>query len=352
MGSKYEQLKTFIEQSNETRYGSALLLVLCAYILSPIIARVIITIFHLIFGIKRKSNESAFYGPLKFYIVLCSFGTAISYLNLTTGMVNLFWKMFKILTILTVAKAFGNCMAADSTFFEKLEKNTSFKGNKVLNSFLGKIFKGMIFIVAGFMIISDLGYNLGGLITGLGLGSAVVALAAQDLVKSIIGGMQIVADKPFNIGDYIEVGTYAGTVTKITYRSTRIKATNNAIISVPNSVIVTEYVKNWSKLENRRVEIELRLDLNTPKETIYNLVKKLRTMLKSDEDVLDDTVIVFLDKITADANLIWIALYVDTKEYVEYLKIKERLNCNILGLLEKENIELAYPTQKIYSKKF
>ena len=94
------------------------------------------------------------------------------------------------------------------------------------------------------------------------------SIAAQDFVKSIIGGMQIVADKPFEIGDFIEVGEFAGTVTEITYRSTRIKATNNSIIAVPNSVIVTEYVKNWSRLEHRRLDMELRIDLNTPKETI------------------------------------------------------------------------------------
>lgn len=191
---------------------------------------------------------------------------------------------------------------------------------------------------------------MGGLVTGLGLGSAVVALAAQDFMKSLIGGIQIVADKPFEIGDYIEVGTYAGTVTKITYRSTRIKATNNAIIAVPNSVIVTETVKNWSRLENRRLEIELRLDLNTSKETIYRVVTKLRTMLKADESVLENTVSVHLDKITLDSNLIFIFMYVNTTEYLEFLKIKERINCDILGLLEHENVELVYPTQKIYSK--
>ena len=201
------------------------------------------------------------------------------------------------------------------------------------------------------MVLSDLGYNMGGLVTGLGLGSAVVALAAQDFVKSIIGGMQIVADKPFEIGDFIEVGEFAGTVTEITYRSTRIKATNNSIIAVPNSVIVTEYVKNWSRLEHRRLDMELRIDLNTPKETIYNVVTKLRTMLKSDENVLEESVIVHLDKIMPDANIIMIAMYVNTNQYLEYLKIKEEINCNILDLLERENIELVYPTQRIYSEK-
>ena len=52
-----------------------------------------------------------------------------------------------------------------------------------------------------------------------------------------------------------------------------------------------------------------------------------------------------------DANIIMIAMYVNTNQYLEYFKIKEEINCNILDLLERENIELVYPTQRIYSEK-
>ena len=77
MSSTIEQLKNLIEQSSESRQISALLLVLISYILCPIIARLIIKLFHIIFSVDRKTSESAFYGPLKFYIVLCCFGTAM-----------------------------------------------------------------------------------------------------------------------------------------------------------------------------------------------------------------------------------------------------------------------------------
>ena len=331
-------------------YSTALAIILGCRVASPIVARIIIFVFHKILKVKRKVTESGFYGPLKFFFTVIGFGLAIYYLELPAGVINLYDKIFKILLILTIAKAFSNCLEPDSTFFNKLESTSRFNGNEALNSFIGNVLRVVIYVIAAFMIINDFGYNLGGLATGLGIGSAVVALAAQDFVKSLIGGFAIVTDKPFEIGDFIEVGEFQGTVTAITFRSTRMKAVNNAVISLPNSVITTEYVKNWSKLESRRLEMQLRLDLNTNTETINNCIDKLKTVLKNNENILKDSVSVHLDAIETDANIIKVYAYIDTVEYAKYLDIKQKINCDILSVLENENIELVYPTQKVYMK--
>ena len=207
-----------------------------------------------------------------------------------------------------------------------------------------------MYTTGAFIVLSELGYDLGGLVAGLGIGSAALALAAQDFVKSIIGGISIITDKTFEIGDFIEVGTFQGTVIDLTFRSTKVKDLSNAIIAIPNSVIVTEYVKNWSKLKNRRLEMKLRLDLNSSTETINRCMSNITTMLKTDKDVIDETVSVRLSNIENDANIILIVAYINTAAYDEFMLIKERINCNILEILEKENIELVYPTQKVYMK--
>ena len=287
---------------------------------------------------------------MKFVITLIGFGLAIHFLKMPVGVVNLYYKIFKTLLILAIAKALSNSLKPDSTFFTKLEANTNFNGNEALNAFIGKILKALIYIVAAFMILSDFNYDLGGLATGLGLGSAVVALAAQDFVKSLIGGFTIITDKPFEIGDYIEVGTFQGTVIDITFRSTRLKAVNNTEISLPNSVIVTEYVKNWSKLEQRRLDMKLRISLNSNTETINRCISKIKTVLKAHPNILEETVVVYFDSIGSDANVISLYAYMNTADYAKYLAVKEEVNCDILSVLERENIELVYPTQKVYMK--
>lgn len=332
------------------RYSTALAIILGIRLASPLIAQIIIYIFHRLFKIETKSSESGFYGPLKFLFTLIGFGLAIKFLKMPAGVENLYNKIFKILLILAIAKALTNCLEPDSTFFTKLESATRFNGNEALNSFVGKLLKAIIYIIAAFMIITDFGYDLGGLATGLGLGSAVVALAAQDFVKSLIGGFTIITDKPFEIGDFIEVGTFQGTVIDITFRSTRLKATNNTIIAMPNSVIVTEYVKNWSKLDSRRIEMQLRLSLNENTETIHRCISKIKTALQNNPNMLSETVVVYFDSIESDANLISLYGYINTSDYDKYLKIKEQVNCDILSVLERENVELVYPTQKVYMK--
>lgn len=342
------EILNMLDINSIIKYSTALAIILGTKLFSPIISRIIIYIFHKLLKIETKPHESGFYNPLKFLITVIGFGLAIIYLQLPEGIVNLYYRILKFLFVIALAKALANSLSPDSTFFTKLESSTKFNGNEALNSFIAKILKAIIYITAAFIILADLNIDLGGLVAGLGIGSAALALAAQDFVKSLIGGFAIISDKTFEIGDFIEIGEYSGTVIDITFRSTKVKAINNEIISIPNSVIETEYVKNWSKLENRRLETRLRIDLNTQSEKIYSCINKLKTMLKTNENVLEETVSVVFEKIEADANVIWIATYINTSNYSEYLKIKEDIYCDILELLEKENIELVYPTQKVY----
>ena len=83
--------------------------------------------------------------------------------------------------------------------------------------------KFLIYAIAVFIIIFEMGYDLSGLITGLGIGSVVLTLAAQDMIKSLLGGFFIFTDKPFKVGDFIKFSTYEGTVEDITFRSTKIR---------------------------------------------------------------------------------------------------------------------------------
>ena len=190
--------------------------------------------------------------------------------------------------------------------------------------------------------------NLNGLAAGLGIGSAVIALAAQDLVKSLLSGIAILTDKPFNIGDWIEVGNFAGSVTDITFRSTRIKTVSNSIINIPNATIATSYVTNWNKLATRRFDLTLGLSMQTNAEKIKKIVREIRFVLENNPNVVPDSVVVNFNDISTYSNDIKIYLYLKEKDYVRYLQLREELLCDLLELIEKENIDLAYPTQTLF----
>ena len=99
--------------------------------------------------------------------------------------------------------------------------------------------------------LKEFNYDIGGIATGLGLTGAVVALAAQDIVKQIFAGLTIFIDKPFEIGDWVEVGDISGTVEDITIKSTKIRTIEDTVVTVPNDTMTSSSIINWGKIKKR-----------------------------------------------------------------------------------------------------
>ena len=332
------------------KYAKIIAIILIFQLIGPVIARVIIGIIHKVIKSDKKSTESGFYGPLKTFFYVLGFYISIYILGTTKGIEKVANKVLKLIIIGLFSKGLADSLTPDSFIFSLRNKGDENKKPEAINGLICKIMRVVIYLIAIFVIITELGYDLSGLFAGLGIASAAVALAAQDVVKSLLGGFTILTDKPFEIGDYIEVGVYSGTVADITFRSTRIRAINNSIITIPNSLITSEYIINWNKLESRIIDTKLRISLEATTEQINRCISKITTVLKANEEVKDDTIEVHLSEISADCNTISIRTYVKVTDFSAYLKSKDRIYCDILDVLERENIDLVYPTQTVYTK--
>lgn len=259
--------------------------------------------------------------------------------------------IFSVVVIFFITKAIATLITQDSIIGKKVFKNSK---NTAVNRFICQLLRAVLWLIAFIISATRLEFDLSifsGLIAGLGIASAGAALAAQDIVKSILSGMAILSDKPFVIGDWIEVDQFQGTVIDITFRSTRIKAYNNAVVTIPNSTITSNYVVNWNRLTSRRVDTILKLSLDTPSDKMKKIVKEIKLVLQNNPKVIKETVEVNFFDITPTSCDIKIYLYVREAEYNNYLQVKQELLCNLLYLFEKENIELAYPTQTLFVKR-
>lgn len=301
---------------------------------------------------KMKRNEvkkSKLYLILKKFIKIIGVYIAIMFLKdtllLNATIVMAIRKIFKVIVIYMLAGIISECITLDS-----LKRLSVKKENDGMSSFIVKIVKGLIYIVATFIAILELGYDLSGLVTGLGIGSVVITLAAQNIAKDIIGGVVIFTDKPFKVGDWIQFEEFEGTVEDITFRSTRIRTFENSIVNVPNSTISNASIINCSRIEKRRYKINLGLELETPLSTVKVIEEKIRTMLKEKENVMDDSVIVRFDKITDNAINLLIYAFTDSVDYESFLKEKEDINYKIMQILESEKVELAYDTKTVFVK--
>ena len=320
-------------------------------IFSPLFSYIIIKIFNW----KKKSEEikeNAFFTPIKSFFRVLGVYLAIIFLqptfNISQDAMNIVTQIFRIIVIITTATGFVNSITKKSKLIKRIKEKSSKEIDDSATRMLIRIIKFIIYLIAGFMIITDLGYNLNGLITGLGLGSIVVTLAAQDTIKNLLGGLVIFIDKPFKVGDYIRFSTYEGTVEDITFRSTRVRTIENTIAQISNSEIANSTVINYSKIEKRRYELKLGIVLETELNKLLELKTQILECLNNDENVIKDSANVFFSEIGTNEYKISIFCYVNTAEYIEFLNIKERLNYNIMDIVNKNHIELAYETQTVH----
>ena len=340
-----------ITLENVIDIGIGLAIIVIFKIFSSLFAYIIIKMFKFKVKDKKKIKENGFYKPLKTFFLILGIYFGIMCLKLPNNVFGTITKIFRICTILLLAKGFANLFDSSSDTFVKLREKLHFKGTDTTVNFFSKIAKALIYIIAGFIVIAEIGYDLSGLVAGLGISSVVIALAAQDIAKSFLAGISIISDKPFNIGDSIIVGTFSGTVEDITFRTTRIRDAENQVIILPNSMLTTANITNTTKREIRRYYLLLTLELDTPLDKISNLTENIKLALNTHPNIIKDTIKVFFDNISQNGIDISINFNTDIVDTIEFMKFKETINYTLLDMINQADIRLAYSSQSIYLKK-
>ena len=323
-------------------------------ILSSLVSKIIIKILSVKSKEKTDVRKNPFYRPLKTIITFIGVFVALNFLketiSISVTLEPIINKALKIAMILFVAKAFGEGLDEKNGVFAKIKTKNDTEIDPGTRAVILKAIRIAIYIIAAFMVISELGYNISGFITSLGIGGVVITLAAQDTAKSLIGGALIILDKPFKVGDYIKVGTYDGTVEEITFRSTNIRTLDNSVLHIPNSEMAISAIINYSEMKKRRYSSRLTLELNTKLENVEIVKNQIQQMLQSREDVFEDTVIVKFDNISANGIDLMVACYINETNYGKFLEIKEHINYSIMTIIQNQGVELAYNTQTILVK--
>lgn len=317
-------------------------------ILSPALSYLIIKMFKFKEKDKKKIKRSPFYLPLKALFICIGIYFGLIIINLPSNVMAICRKVFDIAIICILAKGLVNFVDPKKGIVRKLRNDDKPDGNRTVASFTGKILKYVIYIGAGILILAVWGINPSSLIAGLGVSSAVVALAAQDFVKNLISGFSILSDRPFLVGDWIQVGTNEGEVIEISFRATKIKTSDNTIVTIQNSIFNTNNVINWSRMAERRYLLNIKLPLNTNSDKVEKIIKRIKFVLNNTKDVIKDSIQVNLDTIDLNGMNLMIYMYTNNVQYADYLSFRTRINEKILKVLESENINIAYPGQNVY----
>lgn len=355
-----ENINNFIEKIKTIQMNQiidilvAIIIFLVFRILSKSLSYITIRMFKPKIKNKKSIKNNPFYAPLRIFYVTLGIYIAILFLKNPIGIsdeiIFIITKIFRISIILLCSNGIANSITINSNIVNKIKEKINPELEDSMFKFILKAIRIVIYIIAGFLVLTELNYNLNGLVTGLGIGSVVITLAAQDTAKNLFGGLVIFLDKPFVVGDWIEVDKYEGTVEDITFRSTRVRAFENSLINIPNSTIANASIINWSRMEKRRNKVNLCLELSTSMEKVQKVQNRIKELLKKHDDVIDDTITVRFDNITDNGINLLICSYTNSVDYASFIEEKEKINFKIMQILKEENVELAYDTKTVFIK--
>lgn len=276
--------------------------------------------------------------PLRFLLVLIGIFLALRYMFLPLGTDQSLLKTFRSLIILSLAWVFYNLAGTGSLFSESMQERL--KLDNILLSFLSKFIRFLIVAFSIVIIAEEWNYPVNGFIAGLGLGGLAVALAAKEALANIVGGIVIIIEKPFLIGDWISTPSGEGTVEDISFRSTKIRSSTQALITVPNSILANQPITNHARMGKRKLEFHLNLPLDYKRYHLEHFLEGVRKILQEHPEVETDTIVANLENIGKDSLEILLRCFISNPRWEDYMVAREQINMELLELIDRDrNLE-------------
>lgn len=205
--------------------------------------------------------------------------------------------------------------------------------------FFKDFFKVVLVIIAILMTLKfAFGFNIGSLLTGLGIVGAAIALSLRESLENLIASFIIFFDKPFTTGDSVKVQQVSGSVERIGLRSTRIRTSQKTYVTVPNKQMVDSILDNITLRTQQRGELRIEAAVNTPPAKIESLLAGIRRITGQGE--MEEST-VHLSEITSTAVVVIGEYFTAPVTTKEFNRIREDVNMQCLKLMEVLNIEMA-----------
>lgn len=252
--------------------------------------------------------------------------------------------------VLTLGAVWGAYRIVDLVceFFARKAAVTTTKVDDLLIPLVRKT--GKVFVTAmGIVYIANaLNIEIVPLLTGLGIGGLAVAFAAKDTIENFFGSIAVIADRPFEVGDWVVIGEVEGTVEHLGFRSTRIRTFYNSLITVPNATLVRANVDNYGRRRFRRFKTHLGVAYDTEPDTIEAFCEGIRELVRLHPYTRKDYYQVWLHQFGPASLDILLYIFHQCPDWQTELRERHRLMLDILRLANKLGVEIAFPTQTLY----
>lgn len=285
--------------------------------------------------------------PIVFLVTVLGFYISIGYLNIPLGIEKWIKVFLQILIAFKVTASFSHLLKLIVDYY--FEKNVNLNSNTNLRYITKKSISLLLWLIVLIVIVTNLGYNLNSLIAGLGIGGIAIALAVQNILGDLFGSISIFVDRPFQIGDFIVVGDKKGTVKNIGMKTTRLTTLQGEELVLPNALLTSSEIQNFRKMKKRRIVFNFGVLYETPLKKVKAIPGIVTKIFENKENIeLDRVHFATLGDFSLNFEIVY---YVNNGDYAEYMDIQQSVNLDLMESFQKEKIEFAYPTQKVFVAK-
>ena len=250
------------------------------------------------------------------------------------------------------------------------------EARRELFNLLLNVTKIAILFIAIIAILSKFGVDITALITSLGIGGVIIGFSAKDTLINFFDSIRLISEDAFRQGDWVQTRDVEGFVTELGLTSTKIRTFDNAMVTIPNSKIANDYIKNWSKrVIGRRIKFHLPIKYTTNIQEIDRVIYEIYEMLHSHPDIVnlnkirylvkmkktfDDglfniedkygvrrTLLVYLDEIGEYSMNILVYAFSISVNWEEWLRVKQDVLKRIIEIIDESELEFAYPTREV-----
>jgi MscS family membrane protein len=211
-----------------------------------------------------------------------------------------------------------------------------------------RILKAVIFGVGVLAVFGSLGFNMSTALAGLGIGGLAIGLGAQQTLANLFGGVSVLGDEVFRVGDVCRFGDRTGVVEDIGLRSTRIRTDERTLLAIPNGTVATINLENLSRRDKILFQTKLGLRPESKPDHVRFVLTEVRRLLYSHAKVETKSVRVRLTDISGSSLSVEVFAYILTRDFNEFAGIREDLLLRVMDVVEDSGGGLALPSQTLY----
>jgi MscS family membrane protein len=320
------------------------LIVLGAILLRRLIAKLIfVPLKKLSARMNNKLLMPRLEGPTATMVMLCGIIAALTVVPLWETVPNVIWLGER--GALAAVILWGVACAGGAVIDHFADGARSRQLNIAAFVPLMKSTAAAFFMVFSVLVVCEsLGFEVKTFLAGLGIGGLAFALAAQDTLANLFGSFVVVIDQPFYVGETIRVAGFEGTVEQIGLRSTRLRTGQRTQIVIPNKTVATEVITNLTRMPQRRVDLSIGINYDTPIDRITAVLEDTRALLRADPGVHKGQIVASLSDLADSSLRIQVLYFTSDPDWESHMAVRERVIIAILKAFAAREVPFAYPT--------